>query len=251
VALDVNVMDFVEAAKLRGEGKIWVDHLPRDPAECAVAAGGRTRPALHLSVLFLSTLSFLGLGIQPPEADWGGMVKDNKDGIIFGILAALIPAAAIAILAISVNLVADWLLNRTTEPQGRARQWLTLCSTFATSDRSDQLSRRRIAQERADRRRRVADAREGQGAGADRRIRRRQVDHRPLGDGIWPWRRADHRRRGHLLNGRDILKLGKNGIRKLRGKEVCYVAQSAAAAFNPAHKADGTGDRGRSSTASP
>ncbi|WP_457938960.1 ABC transporter ATP-binding protein [Mesorhizobium sp. 10J20-29] len=39
-----------------------------------------------------------------------------------------------------------------------------------------------------------------------------------------------------MLNGRDIMKAGKRGIRKLRGKEVCYVAQSAAAAFNPAHK---------------
>jgi peptide/nickel transport system permease protein len=36
-------------------------------------------------VLFLSTLSFLGLGVQPPAADWGGMVKENKDGIVFGI----------------------------------------------------------------------------------------------------------------------------------------------------------------------
>ncbi|MGQ2905140.1 MAG: ABC transporter ATP-binding protein [Neoaquamicrobium sediminum] len=39
-----------------------------------------------------------------------------------------------------------------------------------------------------------------------------------------------------VLNGRDILKAGKGGIRKIRGREVCYVAQSAAAAFNPAHK---------------
>ena len=69
-------------------------------------------------MLFLSTLSFLGLGVQPPDADWGGMVKENKDGIVFGIAAALIPAAAIAALAISVNLVADWVLNRTTSLKG-------------------------------------------------------------------------------------------------------------------------------------
>ena len=70
------------------------------------------------AVLFLSALSFLGLGVQPPSADWGGMVKENKEGIVFGISAALIPAAAIAILAISVNLVADWVLNRTTSLKG-------------------------------------------------------------------------------------------------------------------------------------
>ena len=70
------------------------------------------------AVLFLSALSFLGLGVQPPSADWGGMVKENKDGIVFGSPAALIPAAAIAALAISVNLVADWILNRTTDLKG-------------------------------------------------------------------------------------------------------------------------------------
>ena len=69
-------------------------------------------------MLFLSALSFLGLGVQPPAADWGGMVKENKDGIVFGIAAALIPAAAIATLAISVNLVADWVLNRTSDLKG-------------------------------------------------------------------------------------------------------------------------------------
>ena len=70
------------------------------------------------AVLFLSALSFLGLGVQPPDADWGGMVKENKEGIVFGIPAALIPAAAIAVLTISVNLVADWVLNRTADLKG-------------------------------------------------------------------------------------------------------------------------------------
>jgi peptide/nickel transport system permease protein len=69
-------------------------------------------------VLFLSSLSFLGLGIQPPNADWGSMVKENKDGIVFGIAAALIPGLAIATLAISVNLVVDWVLNRTSSLKG-------------------------------------------------------------------------------------------------------------------------------------
>ena len=69
-------------------------------------------------VLFVSTLSFLGLGIQPPAADWGGIVKENKEGIVYGIPAALVPAIAIATLAISVNLVADWILNRTTSLKG-------------------------------------------------------------------------------------------------------------------------------------
>ncbi|MFM1863242.1 MAG: hypothetical protein RLZ26_1764, partial [Pseudomonadota bacterium] len=69
-------------------------------------------------VLFISTLSFLGLGVQPPMADWGGIVKENKDGIVWGVPAALVPAVAIATLAISVNLVADWILNRTASLKG-------------------------------------------------------------------------------------------------------------------------------------
>lgn len=117
VAVDINVMDFVEAAKLRGEGRMWVifrEILPNALSPLVAELGLR----FIFQVLFLSALSFLGLGIQPPEADWGGMVKENKDGIVFGIPAALIPAAAIAILAISVNLVADWVLNRTTSLKG-------------------------------------------------------------------------------------------------------------------------------------
>ena len=70
------------------------------------------------AILFISTLSFLGLGIQPPEADWGGIVKENREGIVYGIPAALWPAVAIVTLSISVNLVADWVLNRTTSLKG-------------------------------------------------------------------------------------------------------------------------------------
>jgi peptide/nickel transport system permease protein len=69
-------------------------------------------------VLFVSTLSFLGLGVQPPQADWGGIVKENKEGINYGIQAALYPAYAIAALCISINLVADWILSRTTSLKG-------------------------------------------------------------------------------------------------------------------------------------
>ena len=117
VALDVAVMEFVEAAKLRGEGKLWIifrEILPNTLSPLLAEFGLR----FAFSILFLSTLSFLGLGIQPPAADWGGMVKDNKDGIIFGISAALVPGTAIAVLAVCVNLVVDWLLKRTSSLKG-------------------------------------------------------------------------------------------------------------------------------------
>lgn len=117
VAVDINVMDFVEAAKLRGEKRTWIifrEILPNALSPLVAELGLR----FIFAVLFLSTLSFLGLGVQPPASDWGGMVKENKEGIVFGIGAALIPAAAISALAISVNLVADWVLNRTSDLKG-------------------------------------------------------------------------------------------------------------------------------------
>ena len=117
VAVDINVMDYVEAARLRGEKLGWIifrEILPNALSPLVAELGLR----FIFAVLFLSTLSFLGLGVQPPEADWGGMVKENKDGIIFGIPAALLPAFAISALAISVNLVADWVLNRTSDLKG-------------------------------------------------------------------------------------------------------------------------------------
>lgn len=117
IAANLNAMDFVEAAKLRGEGKWWVmfaEILPNALSPLVSELGLR----FIYAVLFLSALSFLGLGIQPPDADWGGMVQENKDGIVFGIPAALIPASAIAVLAISVNLVADWILSGTTNLKG-------------------------------------------------------------------------------------------------------------------------------------
>lgn len=117
VAVDIEVMDYVEAARLRGEGRFWImfrEILPNALSPLVAEMGLR----FIFAVLFVSTLSFLGLGVQPPDADWGGIVKENKDGIVYGIGASLWPAIAIAALAISVNLVADWVLNRTTSLKG-------------------------------------------------------------------------------------------------------------------------------------
>jgi peptide/nickel transport system permease protein len=117
VAVDITVMDYVEAARLRGEGQAWVifsEILPNALSPLIAELGLR----FIFAVLFISTLSFLGLGVQPPLADWGGLVKENSAGLIYGKSAALAPAMAIAALAISVNLVADWVLSRTTSLKG-------------------------------------------------------------------------------------------------------------------------------------
>ena len=117
VAVDITVMDYVEAARLRGERQGWIifrEILPNALSPLVAEMGLR----FIFMVLFISTLSFLGLGVQPPLADWGGIVKENKEGIVYGIPAALVPAVAISTLAISVNLVADWILNRTSSLKG-------------------------------------------------------------------------------------------------------------------------------------
>jgi peptide/nickel transport system permease protein len=119
VAMDVAVMDFVEVARLRGEGLSWVisrEVLPNTLPPLIAEFGLR----FCFAFLFLSSLSFLGLGIQPPAADWGGMVRDNANAISFGLIVPLIPAAAIAALTIGVNLVVDWQLRRSSTARRRA-----------------------------------------------------------------------------------------------------------------------------------
>jgi peptide/nickel transport system permease protein len=114
LAADTAVMDYVEVAKLRGENTAWIifrEILPNTLTPLIAEYGLR----FSFAVLFLSSLSFLGLGVQPPMADWGGMVRDNSQGIIFGFTAPLIPAAALAILTVSVNFVVDWILDKTSD----------------------------------------------------------------------------------------------------------------------------------------
>ena len=103
---DIMVMDFVEAARARGEGLWWVitrEVLPNAAMPLATDFGLR----LVFVVLFISSLSFLGLGIQPPAADWGSMVRQNLEGLGYGSYAAVWPALAIATFTIAINLIVD------------------------------------------------------------------------------------------------------------------------------------------------
>ncbi len=113
VAMDIEVMDFVEVARLRGEGLWWImryEILPNAMPPLIAEFGLR----FCFVFLFISSLSFLGLGIQPPTADWGSMVRENAGAISFGIYSPMYPAAAIAFLTIGINLVVDWMLNRSS-----------------------------------------------------------------------------------------------------------------------------------------
>ncbi len=113
VAMNVVVMDFVEVARLRGEGLWWVisrEVLPNTLAPLVAEFGLR----FCFVFLFISALSFLGLGIQPPTSDWGSMVRDNATLITFGDITPLLPAGAIALLTVGVNFVVDWFLQLTS-----------------------------------------------------------------------------------------------------------------------------------------
>ncbi len=113
VAGNIVVMDYIEAAKLRGEGDWYLirrEILPNSTAPLIAEFG------LEFCFVFLliAGLSFLGLGIQPPTADWGSMVRENATLISFGDITPLIPAGAIALLTVAINFVVDWMLFRSS-----------------------------------------------------------------------------------------------------------------------------------------
>ena len=111
VAMDIEVMDYVEAARLRGEGLWWImrkEILPNALTPLAAEFGLR----FCFVFLLISGLSFLGLGLQPPLADWGAMVRDNGGGIAWGFMHPLIPATCIALLTIGINLIVDSVVQK-------------------------------------------------------------------------------------------------------------------------------------------
>lgn len=119
VAMNVVVMEYVEAARLRGEGLGWVmrrEILPNIMPPLVAEFGLR----FCFVFLTIAALSFLGVGIQPPTADWGSMVRDNASLIQFAQydlkagITPLLPAGAIALLTIAVNFVVDWFLMKTS-----------------------------------------------------------------------------------------------------------------------------------------
>ena len=117
LGMNLAVMEYVEAARLRGEGLWWVisrEILPNARAPLVAEFGLR----FCFNFLFIAGLSFLGLGIQPPYADLGGMVRENAAAINFGMMAPIYPAVTIALLTVSVNLVVDWMLSIDARPSG-------------------------------------------------------------------------------------------------------------------------------------
>ncbi len=110
-ALNVASLDYVEAARVRGESLVWIAVNEVFPNILPLLL---SELGMRFCFIFLNiaALSFLGVGIQPPMAEWGSMVRENAALINMGNITPLIPAAAIAFLAIAVNFVVDWQLNK-------------------------------------------------------------------------------------------------------------------------------------------
>lgn len=105
---DLVKLDFIRVARARGESIAWVlfgEMLPHVIQPLAADFAIR----VSFAILFMSSLSFLGLGVQPPLTDWGGMARENLGGLAGASFAPIYPAAAIAICSIALNLMVDAL----------------------------------------------------------------------------------------------------------------------------------------------
>jgi peptide/nickel transport system permease protein len=105
-ALEVVSLPYVEAARARGEPGYWVggrEIMPNIAAPILVDFGIR----LTGSILLVAGVSFLGLGLQPPAADWGLMIAENRGGITIQPWAVVAPVLAIGLLTIGINLIID------------------------------------------------------------------------------------------------------------------------------------------------
>lgn len=121
LAMNVVSLEFVEVAWLRGESRWWLmvrEILPNTLQPMISEFGLR----FCFNFLIVAGLSFLGLGVQPPNADWGGMVRENGQAITFGIAAPIWPALAIAMMTIGINLVVDWILSMNARPSGASAE---------------------------------------------------------------------------------------------------------------------------------
>ena len=113
LAVNIDAMDYVTVARTRGEGRLYImlhEILPNIIGPMLADLGLR----FVYVVLLLASLSFLGLGVQPPAADWGSLVRENIGALPLGSAAIIMPALAIASLTIAVNLLIDNLPGRST-----------------------------------------------------------------------------------------------------------------------------------------
>lgn len=113
LAIDRAQLDYVMVARMRGESMAWIigrEILPNAALPLLAEFGLR----LAFAVLLIASLSFLGLGLPPPATDWGSIAKENRDGILFGVWAALVPGAVIAAIALLIHSVVERISQQRT-----------------------------------------------------------------------------------------------------------------------------------------
>lgn len=111
VAADNLTRDYVDLAHLRGESVRWIllrEVVPNSYPPLLTDFGIR----FAATIILVSSISFLGLGVQPPLADWGMMTRENIPGLQLGALAPIYPALAIFSVTYATNKLVDWYLER-------------------------------------------------------------------------------------------------------------------------------------------
>jgi peptide/nickel transport system permease protein len=109
-------VDYVQAAQARGESALAVvifEILPNILGPIAADFSLR----ITWGIISLSTLSFLGLGVQPPQPDWGLMIQEGRSSLQQAPLVAIVPAIGIACLSVGFNLAADAIIGNRTDGQ--------------------------------------------------------------------------------------------------------------------------------------
>ena len=108
LALDIKTRDYIRAAETRGENVFFImfrEILPNARGPLLVDAMLR----VGYAIFAIGTLGFLGIGLPPPDPDWGNMVNEARRNIFANPLAVVWPALAISTLVIGLNLFADGL----------------------------------------------------------------------------------------------------------------------------------------------
>ena len=118
LGMEVMTQDFVEAARVRGEGLWWIIRAEIWPNIWLPLLSEFGLRLIYV-ILFVSSLSFLGLGIQPPRADWGSMVRENIAALQFG--ASAVPVLAPALAIASVTMAINFIVDDYTNSAGRRR----------------------------------------------------------------------------------------------------------------------------------
>ena len=120
-ALTIKPLEFVENARLRGEPLYHIvlkEILPNIIPVIGVEASLR----LSFALLLTASLGFLGLGVQPPQPDWGLMVNESRSHLALAPWASLAPAFAMGTLVIGVNLLADGIRQSLQLPEDRGQK---------------------------------------------------------------------------------------------------------------------------------